>query len=506
MKKIVIFLILVCLSTNLGFAMTNQNQDMPLGDKQSQLFVLPVTSLDGTAFTCYDVEDFDYNEEEDRLYFLFRTETNLLGEYRGHWFQAVTDLEGNIDKEPNYLENFQYRRRNIEFDGDLTISFEGLYTAFEDPHIVDLDNSYDNPYDRHKDVDGAAGFNGIRTLDNHVAYYMDSGFPYFQIGTLNPLQTAYDDMARIYDFRFLEYGSDLAYDFRPNSDEFIYGGGLFARNEWKQELRIVRHAPSAAMDYIADLDEGVIGEFTLQLPDLPLNFDTYYLRLSNLYAAEDHIVVLYHVETLDRAYIQRYTYEGEFMDQVEVNYYTRHIAEGPNGSTLYLQQHGIGDATDLEVMQVNWDGQSQPSTTETSSPRPLIQERSHMGTTIATYKSHGFGLLKKEDPETGEILYRAPLRCMSKDVRLRVPYPDIQTKLQEGANALQVEFQGQTVRIEMERLDCSEILSALPCQNEPTLEIHCTMSEDGAIQTIIQLLVYEKTTPNTTVVHRTSLQ
>lgn len=79
--------------------------------------------------------------------------------------------------------------------------------------------------------------------------------------------------------------------------------------------------------------------------------ETQTLVVRDMYTTDEYIVVLFHklngellrnsaVEP-GKAFIQRYTYDGALVDQIETNYRTRRNAPGPGGSTLYVQKRFI---------------------------------------------------------------------------------------------------------------------------------------------------------------------
>lgn len=135
-------------------------------------------------------------------------------------------------------------------------------------------------------------------------------------------------------------------------------------------------------------------------------------------------------------------------------------------------------------------------------PRALIAERTMHGKTMAIFRDQGYGLLRKEDPETGAVDYLAPLKTEEKDVVLRIPLCDVTVKLAENARYLEIMLGDDRVDIPMASLDVRDLLSQLPCETDATIEIHLTRDEEGKIAVSADLFVIEQVNEMTKVVHR----
>ncbi len=212
-----------------------------------------------------------------------------------------------------------------------------------------------------------------------------------------------------------------------------------------------------------------------------------------------------------RGYVERYTYDGELVDSVVTNFGVKKMTEGPNGSTIYIQAKYPEEENQerkrfsaLEVIQINWNGEGGLS--QNNGPRPVIQERTRAGYTIARFTDHQFGLLRVEEPETGIVDYSAPIRSNENLVKLQIPYCDIKAKMESGARNLMVEYQGQTLTFPMELFACDDMLAAMPCQSDATIEIIMQTDEAGNVTFEVQLFVVEQVNAMTKVVHRKTIQ
>jgi hypothetical protein len=230
-----------------------------------------------------------------------------------------------------------------------------------------------------------------------------------------------------------------------------------------------------------------------------------YIR--GLYTTKDYIVIFYIDDQLT-AFIERYTYGGVLHDRVTVNTRTKGMVEGPDGSTLYIQKanptrgEGEDECEDpIEVVQIIWDEK-----VDVAGPKHVIQEKTRVGHTLARFTDSQFGLLRMEEPETGIVDYKAPIRSKENLVKLQIPYCDIKAKLESGARNLMVEYQGQTLSFPMELFDCDDMLASMPCQDHATIEIIMHTDEAGTITYDVQLFVVEQVDGMTRVVHRKTIQ
>lgn len=235
----------------------------------------------------------------------------------------------------------------------------------------------------------------------------------------------------------------------------------------------------------------------------------------DLYATENRIVILWYNKSTNKAYIQRYSYEGDWIDEVEVDPSVRKITEGPEGSTIYVRSavHEMvstlrSSGLPYEAIQITWPESQLPASNLSTSNRmkPLIHEVKKQGQTLAVFEPHQFGLLKQEDPETGNIDFRAPIRSQDNNVSLRIPYCDIQEKREGGARNLMVEYQGQTLTFPMELFNIDDMLAAMPCQTDATIEIIMQTDEAAKVTYEVQLFVVEQVNEMTRVIHRNTIQ
>jgi|GEM_PF-1411799 len=145
---------------------------------------------------------------------------------------------------------------------------------------------------------------------------------------------------------------------------------------------------------------------------------------------------------------------------------------------------------------INWKSPS------TGSPSSLIHERTMKGKTMAIFRDKGYGLLRKENPDTGIIDYLAPLKTEESDVRLRIPFCDLIAKIQNEGQNLEILYGQDRINIPMSQLDVRDLLSQMPCDTDATIELHLIRNEDGSVQTTAELFVVEQVNAQTKRVHR----
>ena len=481
MKKMGLYLLMICIVLgNVGFADDGGRSErgVSLADNQKVLFNLPIQDLYVSS-----IEDLDYNTGEEVLYVISgRTMTLDSGGYEGRQF--TFDLDGHFVSDSDYPEMETTTRGQIEFVGNKAYSME--YDDGTGASYV-----YNLSDDLMLGEAGYSAWGGIDMAGNYIAYHLDkcSGLN-FHIGTLDPY-TASEGTVEIY----TDIGRVAASGFSPGASEFIYSGYACSSSDMGDGLWIVRVSPETG---------DLIDQFTLELPEgiTADDFeDVEWPRnaIRDLYATEDYIVVLYRIEDKDRGYIQRYTYDGELIDGVETDFCIKDMTEGPNNSTIYIQDSV--DSGYVEVVQISWEDE-----TRAGRPKSVISERSFGGKTIAEFRDAGFGLLKVVDSETGAVDYKAPLKSDKNDVRLRIPFADMQAKLEMGAKSLLINYQGQEIAIPMSAFDCADLLGGMPCQDDATVEILLTMDEAGNVKVVVQLFVVEQVNAMTRVVHRKTIQ
>ncbi len=490
MKKTGILVLLICLifgSFSSAFAddlREDTRQNVPRSSLQVKLFEIPMDTNCMRPF-----RDLEYHAEEEALYVLMPT-CGWDRRYRAN--QLVFDLEGNEIAAPQYpITSDGLTRTYIEFDGG---------RAYSSDYEIDLGTSNTKIYDLDENEElGALGFDtywsGFKVSGNRVAYRKSCGDDSlkFYIGTLDPFTNS-DELVPVYS----ETRHIKAFDFNPSGTELIYG--TYVSSDASVNYGIAIRTVDAATG--EELDEFLIDDTGFENEK-----DRTSVALS-LYATKDYIVVLSHVRALDKGKIQRFTYDGELVDEVETNFQVRGLTEGPNGSSIYIEKRFDNEAEDscdgrFEVVQVNW---REPKSESTGRPVPIISERTIGGKTTAEFKDDGFGLLKVVDPESGAVDYRAPLKSDKNDVRLRIPFADMQAKLAAGANNLLINYQGQEIAISMSTFDCADLLAGMPCQDDATVEIQLTMDEGGNIKVVVQLFVVEQVNAMTKVVHRKTIQ
>jgi hypothetical protein len=239
------------------------------------------------------------------------------------------------------------------------------------------------------------------------------------------------------------------------------------------------------------------------------------ILIGDMYTTEEHIVVIICEWNKKRVFLQRYSYDGKLVDQIETSFSANCISPGPNGSTLYLQKQYMEleepnrdelnflerKLIQFEIIQMNWDQEDQQS----GGMRPVIAERTFGGQTLARFTDKKFGLLKQVEEETGIVDYRAPLKAQTNDLRLQIPYCDLLAKAGTGARNLMITYQGQEIAISFDLL-LSVGVDEMPCQDDATIEIHLQVGEEGNISYTIELFVVEQVDAMTKLVHRKTIQ
>ena len=486
MKKIGIILLMFCLVMgNLGFADDGGGDSnvISLAKNQKVLFNIPIEKL---YYLSYFL-DFDYNPSEGLIYLITENEVSTEDEfYEG--YQFTFELDGDFVEMPRYPEIQEMERMGIEFDGNDVYSIE--YDSFTGASYV-----YDLVEDEELGEYDESGYNGFAAAGNQIAFHRDrqNRDLNFDIGTIDPFVST-DGTVEIVSF---DAGRIFAFDFTPSGSEFLYGAFSCYEDGIGAGLRVVSVSPVTGE---------LINEFLVTLPEgvEPDDLDEgsgRYNAIRGIHATEDYIVVFYKLDETGYGYIQRYTYEGKMLESVVTDYCAGFITAGPDDSTLYIQGNRDEDYY-FDVMKVKWD----VGTKSTGRPKSIISERTVGGVTTAEFKNDGFGLLRAEESETGVVNYRAPLKSDEMKVKLRIPFADLQGKLNAGAENLLIEYQGQQIQIPMSAFDCADLLGGMPCQDDATVEIQLTIDEAGNVKVVVQLFVVEQVDAMTKVVHRKIIQ
>jgi hypothetical protein len=508
MKKNVILSVLLVLVMLMGStAFASERENVPFASNQHVLFYLQ----DAPFGSPKSIHDLEYDRINEHLYVIlkpgddFQAQFTLEQEPVGNQHVYALTGEGEEVEEPAYPLLLGYQRKGIEFEANQTWSLEfpievNAEEEQEEQSSVWLYNFEDEIVKPNKSFYAK----GFAIQGDHVIYYLDCDEEY----------TFFEGATEITDdgiIRSVNVDSDnaiggeleyiKAYDLSLDGRELIFAGSIEYDNDGSEYEKnyLVRY----------DLENReVIAQFLIS--DFPV-VDDYYSEVYDLYATEDYIVVLYKNAGEMKGYIDRYTYEGEKIDGVETNYCVKKMTQGPDGSTIYIQKRYPDEENQerkefsaLEVIQINWNGEGGLS--QNNGPRPVIQERTRAGYTVARFTDHQFGLLRVEEPETGIVDYSAPIRSNEKLVKLQIPYGDIQAKLESGARNLMVKYQGQTLTFPMELFACDEMLAAMPCQSDATIEIIMHTDEAGNVTFEVQLFVVEQVNGMTKVVHRKTIQ
>ena len=408
---------------NVGFAdLDISHENVARTINQVKLFELPE---DG--FCLRAIDDIDYHAGEEAIYVLAPYCNRYSGSRKN---QYVFDLAGNSIANPEYpVASEGVVRSFIEFDGDQAYSLEidiDSFTAASDVlNVTDLNTGTALSSEPVSVDRGGFKVSGNRVVYNIEKSYQDSDFghrPNFYVGTLEPY-TASSGSTSIYS----DTGRVMAFDLNPSGTELIYGSYTCGGENPGIRIRSVDIATGAK------IDEFVISDTVYDSDEGMQN------AAWSLYATKDYIVVLSRFVKLEKGRIQRFTYDGELIDQVETNYFVNRMTEGPNGSTIYIEKRfdEEGCFGSFDIVQINWP---LVKAELTGRPRSLISERTVGGRTTAVFRDDGFGLLSVEDPETGEMNYIAPLKSDENKVRLRIPFADLLAKMNAGAENLLITY------------------------------------------------------------------
>jgi hypothetical protein len=492
MKKIWIFLLILCLVLgNFSSVFAEDMRDKARDNAERSYMQKKLFEIEMDRDCMRPFRDIEYHAEEEALYVLTPNCENNAGDRTN---QLVFDLDGNEISNPKYpITSDGLIRSYIEFDSG---------KAYSSDYEINIGQSETRVYDLDENKElGIIGFDtyrgGFKVSGNYVAYRKynsgDDEEPKFYIGTLNPFIDG-EELVPIYS----ESRRVKAFDFNPEGTELIYGSYVSSEASVNYGIRITRVNVETGM---------MITEFLIDGTDVEDEDKSENLALS-LYVTNNYIVVLSHLDDLDIGKVQRFTYDGTLVDEVETNFQVRGLTEGPNGTSIYVEkrfEENTDDPCDghFEVVQVNWNAKN-PS--GVGRPKAVISEKTVGGKTLAEFKDAGFGLLKVVDPETGAVDYKAPLKSDKNDVRLRIPFADMHAKLAAGAKHLLINYKGQEIFIPMSVFDCADLMAGMPCEDDATIEIHLVTDEAGNVTVTVQLFVVEQVNSMMKVVHRKTIQ
>lgn len=546
-KGIIIVLVLMLLGQT-GFADWQNPPNVELSENQEVFYQMtPEENMQ-----IRDIDGMAYYPEEDAVYI------RMMMDYRGDIFLRT------VSKLPQLENNtIVVKRQGIDTSMNLEFDQGGLVYDFE----VDQGKGYQLIEVVGPCLRDAAGsvvaisgpeapqynfeFFGNQIAYIGVPYFVNIGFHFAIIPEVFDLQMPAFDLRtpdsglRMLNFdRVLPFGDiePIAFDFSADGKSMIVFGedmsNRFQKVSFEPDMQGRLYIeqltiPTEPNFMVPPSDHGVgllpeqsISEgFKFEVKADGFGDEPQNLRVRDMYTTEDNIVVLFHKfspESLKRevvepgkTFIQRYTYEGELIDQLETNYFTEGIAPGPKGSTLYVQKRFIEqkEGTEaqfkfivenpwqLEIIQMNWE----KKTAGSDGMHSVIAERTFGGRTLARFTDKGFGLLKQVEEETGIVDYRAPLKAKTNDVRLQIPYNDLLAKAGSGVRNLMLSYQGQEIAIPFGLL-LSAAIDEMPCQDDATIEIHLQVDEEGNVTVTIDLFVVEQVNAMTKVVHRKTIQ
>lgn len=508
-KKYLVFLLILAIFSQTGFAMREPNPpNVALSDKQ-EVFKRISNEESGRIRR---VDFFGYLSEEQIVRLCFN-------QFR--WMDVTRDSVEATFSESGSIYDFE-----VQAGIGYTMT-NGPSENLEQGYLHKLTDSKGNLIYLHEMIRGDRSFEiGGNTLAYSSPLFLQRGFssPEFYFASLPDVFSE-----QIVEFdRYLAMGEvmpqayDLSFD---GSKLFVLGSSAMATQRFQSETESASElwieqleVPTASnleerqeefLSLKTSIEESTWPKFKVEITEYEGNQN---LEVRDMYVTDRYVIVLFHENNQNRAFVQRYTYSGELIDQIETNYRTRRIAEGSNGSTFYLQKRFTEpvegemreDRQDwqLEIVQINWN---EKETTRSGGMRPVIAERTFGGRTLARFTDNGFGLLKQVEEETGIVDYRAPLKAKTNDVRLQIPYADLMAKAGMGARDLVLTYQGQDIAISFELL-LSANLDEMPCQDDATIEIHLKADEEGIVTYTIELFVVEQVNAMTKVVHRKTIQ
>ena len=508
MKKIImaLFLVFVCTS-QLGFAASRPNPaNLELGEEQVIFYRMTVaesTDID-------KVDGMAYYPAEKAVYLL-----ELGSDYTLNANTTVVSESGFL-AEPDHMFARTYLY-DFEVEGE-----EGyiLYRMVGELAMWDKNNNRFRFPSEIKEPYRFANFeirgNRMVVLEYDFETYEISPFKVYELP--NPLTGYSQPIEKLSYLNVIPYSYDLSAD-----GQSVVVFGPSAASDQKNISEDMEIGTDVYLEILPIPTES-IASGALSSPaesdGLPVQIKNYAkdqaLLVRDMYTTEDHIVVLIHDELQDRSFIQRYTYGGKVVNQLETNSQTRRMTSGPDGSTLYLQKRYLenderkegfesGDFQ-LEIIRMNWgEEQEFKKATTTGRMQAMIAERTFGGRTIARFADKGFGLIKQIEEETGIVDYRAPLRSSATDVRLQIPYADLMARAGMGARDLVLIYQGQAIAIPFDLLLSADV-NEMPCQDDATIEIHLQMDEEGNVSYTIELFVVDQVNAMTRVVHRKTIQ
>jgi len=515
MKKITaLIVVLACLFTMppLGFAGTLEPVKETAPATHESMFLLREMIAEGSVPSEGQIDNMAYSPTEDAYYVILNK--NIVGpvwaEMPAQW---VFSADGNLIENPQYPELEDMDRGQIDFDGDDVYSVERSYWAYGEIYRlggetpVKMSNRVNE-----RSCKGVLARNG--SLADFIFYmnygYHNPSYPIFSMQIGMPVETRMEDSIRVFDNRFYRVNHKVTgYDFTVDGKQVVYGGVINTETDWGQEIRIVRFEGLEAKDYRADKGEGVLADFTLKLPQKPVTEDKLAanLELKGLYTTEEHIVVLMKVGALNQAYLQRYSLAGELIDQTQVAYSTAAMTEGPNGDTVYLRQSPDAPEPVWELVACAWPKEeTEKKPRSAAMPRPMVTEHHAGGKTIAVYDNNKFGLVKKQNEETGELSYWVPLRTQDNQVTLRIPYGDLAGTIGKGADNVLIAYHGQEISIPMADFACEDVFAGMAHQTEARFDIQLVKMESGPVKVSVDLVTIEQVDEKTKRVYRESIQ
>ena len=285
-----------------------------------------------------------------------------------------------------------------------------------------------------------------------------------------------------------------SFDFSPDGSMFVYVGGTGSKktvsDSWYRRASIENH------DFLEF-------ETSLFQPSEAMNSELIYTPW-DMVTTNRGFVVLMKADAagakVEPSFIQYYGYDGTLLHEVRVNHCVKKIAQLSDNETLYLRMDE--DTYTMELMKITWEKKVVPGKTGF---KPLIKERSFGDQTVAKYRSHTFGMIKEMNEDTETFSYRAPVHSSKGEVRLQIPYCDVQEKCVEGAESLLVLYRGLQVELPMAAFACDSLLKTMPCETEATIEIHLFGADDGHVEFHADLFVVESINSITKLVHRAEI-
>ena len=216
-------------------------------------------------------------------------------------------------------------------------------------------------------------------------------------------------------------------------------------------------------------------------------------------------------------YMERINFNGELIDQLELDYFIFDLTSGGDDVTYFVQEDLSAGRTgennnytqSIEIYRVDWPERVRENKESAGAGRmrSLVAERNFHGTTIAKVESEKFNLLHpiQADGEKMNDCALISVRSKLERLALQIPYADIQEAKNQGCKSVRVMWNGQRFDFLLEELDCEEAWKAM--SNPESAWVECTLIQSAEKITFerLELVSVEQVNGKTRLVHRFDL-